>query len=316
LSNNRYTVEGYLNAVLRRSSSTLLVEGKTDKLAIIRIISELKAGNFDGVVIDTVEIIKDGELEGLGSRVKLEKIKNKVALKSHLNFPLVTLVDREWNGLLDDQGSLVHAWVSPPQTENDFQTVGHSIENYYFVEECILQYLTFAFAEQTTALRQEIIRNQFQSILALAASFSEAALKANIISRCGSIMNPSHLRVEDGNWALDGSIIVELERREIDDAQGFIEAVNFGANGIWSNTSRSDFCRWFLHGHLGENVLWSAIGKIFQNDGLPEADANKISNGYMLERSRFWHDWLSKTTPANRAPLDDAINLLFAKSAK
>ena len=62
-----YSVNGYINATLRRSSKTLLVEGISDKLAIHRIAAELYPFSKESVTVDHAGMLEDIVLSGMGN---------------------------------------------------------------------------------------------------------------------------------------------------------------------------------------------------------------------------------------------------------
>jgi hypothetical protein len=69
-----YSVNGYINAVLQRTSSTLLVEGTTDKEAMHHLVAERTPASSRQCNIDHSAIFNDISLSGQGAKAKVLKV--------------------------------------------------------------------------------------------------------------------------------------------------------------------------------------------------------------------------------------------------
>src|SRR5690242_4673856 len=123
-----YSPIGYVNAVSIRNTRTLLVEGRTDKSVVVRLMIELrnqKLLNADNLVIDTADDIQNVPGARLGNREKVEYIHAQIAGFQRF----AGLVDREFRDfdLAVPADHAPHHRVVP---QNLFWTRGHSIENY------------------------------------------------------------------------------------------------------------------------------------------------------------------------------------------
>ena len=170
-----YSVNGYINATLRRSSKTLLVEGITDKIALHRLALERFPTSDTTITIDHAGMLDDPLVSGMGNKAKVLHIRATAdALQTStpkLQSVLASLIDREWDDLSFNGLDLDKPWSPPVQGENLFVTHGHSIENYNFDVECVSEYLKFAFPLNTSPALLGLLKDRFCSMLALAAAF-------------------------------------------------------------------------------------------------------------------------------------------------
>ena len=149
-----YSLNGFLNAALRRSSKTVLVEGPSDKHILHKIELERFPNKAGGSTIDHAGILDDPLLAGLGNKSRV------LTVQAHANTlatsvpksssVLATLIDREWDGLSFTAFVPQPGWLAPAQESNCFTTLGHSIENYHFNSECAHEFLKYAFPEHVT----------------------------------------------------------------------------------------------------------------------------------------------------------------------
>jgi hypothetical protein len=288
-----YSINGYVNAILQRSSSTLLVEGSTDKGAMYRIVAEKAPDSH--IVVDEATLIEE---YGTGAKEKIVRVRNRVQALA-VRFPalkekLVTLIDREWDGLPSSAEQLVDQWFPPTQEEMNFTTVGHSIENYYFCLDYVVEYLRYAYAEHyTSALRDELFRT-FPAIIALAGATSFEASSAAIISRFDGLFRIEHIEYRDECFFISNSFCIAAGRRGIANADRFVDEVNRSIDQVWSKLGQAAHAKWLPHGHVGTDIVWSCVGDVSKRFGLPSAVCERIANGDKKERLRHCHDWLSR----------------------
>lgn len=313
-----YSLSGYLNAVLRRSSPTLLVEGATDKAVLHRLLAEYsrRANRF---VIDDSALFDDEALRGLGAKAKILRVQGEVALLSErfprLSAALAFLVDREWEGLDLDPVSLDETWYPPAQAPLFFTTLGHSIENYHFHPDCFIQYLKFGFAEHFSAELEQQVHLYFGRAVALAGATSLVTRNKQYITRLCGVISFDHVELrENGRFYLSTALLDSLRSRAVADPADFIEEVNSAVDLHWADLAALTHSRWILHGHLGADVLWACISFIALRSGVPADCAEQISRGHQLERRRCWLTWLTTVAPENRFPLDLAVNWLLESS--
>lgn len=178
-----YSLNGYGIALKLRSNGTILVEGRDDMEALQKVQSSINFGFQGKHVIDTPDIVSDAVLEGLGNKVKVDAIHDYVvSLQGRGPNKLRVLVDREWDGLLNDSGEPLE-WSPPVQGPSRFVTLGHSLENYAFDEHFVLSYIHhFGCGRQAHKLLDEV-KKHIKGIFFLAASFSEVARRNSIIKK-------------------------------------------------------------------------------------------------------------------------------------
>ncbi|HEX6705677.1 MAG TPA: hypothetical protein VF169_13015 [Albitalea sp.] len=304
-----YSVNGYLNAVLRRSSPTLLVEGPTDKGAMHRILAE-EPSTERVVSIDHVALIEDTSLCGLGAKERVLLLKSNVVeltdTHPRLQTTFACLVDREWDGLELDPESLETKWSLPQQGNTHFVTIGHSIENYHFDRECVLQYLKFAFSEHYTQALEERLNNMFLGVIALAGALSMVAQTDACIGRMSGLICVQHIESRANSLYLASSFVDAAHGRGVPDPEALRRRINDAVDQYWSDLASSPHAHWLLHGHVGSDVVWASVGHIAREAGMPHEAAQQVARGFVAERRRHWLHWLATGPADRRQPLEAA----------
>lgn len=307
-----YSLNGYLNAVLRRSSSTrtLLVEGPTDKCVVHRLAAEQPAAPDATHLIDHAAMIKDDGLTGLGAKAKVVRVR-AVANEWAEHFPklsskLACLTDREWDGIeLNSPETLGDKWSLPAQAENHFITIGHSIENYHFKPDCIVDYLKFAFAEHLTQQLADSIARTFSGVVALAGAVSFAVQEVGCITRIQGLIRADHIRTDGSRFYLSQPFADAAAVREIAASDELLRKINAAVDSDWAQLSTSPHAHWLLHGHVGGEVIWACIAAQARESGCEGDVVDGIARGNQAERRRFWADWLATHHDEDsRRPLD------------
>jgi hypothetical protein len=183
-----YSLNGFLNATLRRSSKTVLVEGPSDKHALHRIELEKFPSNAGSSAIDHAGMLDDPLVSGLGNKAKVLAVQahavNLAATTPKISNVLATLVDREWDGITFLNCVPNPTWSPPTQSNNNFVTTGHSLENYHFDSECVIDFLKYTFPEHTSTQLIARINGHFSAVLVFATMFSLHARNSGCIGRC------------------------------------------------------------------------------------------------------------------------------------
>ncbi len=303
MRSSRYSLNGYINAVARRSSKTIMVEGTTDRDLLSRLIAERAVSSKFPPSIDIPDIIDDTEFSGFGARDKVIAVRNIASSSNSAQPKFGTLVDREWEGLIDD----THCRHIPPahidQGPQHFVTVGHSAENYHFNVDCLIAYLRFRLPHYSTPTLESVIRENFPHIIAFASAYSIEAAKRGIMSRAATLLNHNNVIYNSGGFRLGEAFKADFIERHLTDAEGFIESVA----ALTIDIDRTCNLEWCIHGHLGENAIWAATAVTAANCGLPNYEVSIIAQPTNQERRRFWHDWIAKGQPETRVPLDEVV---------
>lgn len=316
-----YSLNGYLNAVLQRSTPTLLVEGITDKATMHRLVAERPQNVRRLYSIDHSGLFEDETLRGLGAREKVQRVQAEALRLSpqfgKLTKSLAYLLDREWDGLAVDPTELVEGWGPPAQLNSSFITLGHSIENYHFDVDCFTDYLKFGFFENFSAELERKVRQSFQGAIALAGALSCAARDDRCISRLSGLLSPRYIELRgDERFYLLPSLAEQIQSRCNFDALVFISNVNQAVDSHWTALSANPNSRWVLHGHLGSEALWACIGMTAIHSGVTPDIGEQIAKGFQQERRRCWLTWLSKAEANVRYPLDLAVDWLLESTAE
>jgi hypothetical protein len=315
-----YSVNGYINAVLQRTSPTLLVEGVTDKGAMHRLVAERMLPAGHQFSIDHSAIFDDAALHGQGAKAKVLHVTSEVNRLTQrfakLSSVFAHLVDREWDGLAPDPTAAVKDWTQPQQAPNAFVTIGHSIENYHFHPDCFVDYLRFGFAEHFSAEVEDSVRRLFGNAVALAGAVSCEARDSQCLSRISGLVGSTHVELTpSGTFYLANNVVAPLAARCSFDATAFVANVNAAVDSHWAELSEHQNSRWVLHGHVGSEVIWACVGLAAISAGVAADVGEQIARGFQHERRRCWLTWLSRVSPELRTPLDQAVSWLVAPPA-
>jgi len=240
-----YSVNGYLNATLRRSSKTILVEGSSDKHILHKVEHKKHPARAGTAAIDHAGMLSDVELSGLGNKARVLFVRDRArALTEHaprLAHVLATLVDREWDGLVFAKFKPTPDWTAPSQTTIAFVTQGHSTENYHFDVRCAQEFLTYFFPEHATPVLLEKIKNDFSALIVLATVYSLAIHEINCISRCTGIITPSLLVKINERYYLDNSVANPLSNRGIANAISLVDSINSNIDEAYESVGQATF---------------------------------------------------------------------------
>lgn len=302
---NKYSVGGYRIAIQARTARTLLVEGKDDK----ELFSVLKMScqNDRDVLVDAIDILEGEEVCGLGNKAKIDFFIGKVSTLPGFTDKVRCIVDREWEDLLDEAGGVL-PWQPPIPAGVRYKTAGHSIENYGFSEEFVDCYLTH-FGGQVA--NRELINKTIgmvPSLLSACAAFSEVIRDRQLISRCSSVMDLCDIEWDNERVKIKDSLVNKLCQRGGLNCAGLIEDFEETYTNKWLIAPYCDDAKFHAHGHIGEMLLWTGLGRFLQLNGVSEAVAREIATGRKDERRRVWHGWLSKLSSQEVEPLLDVLN--------
>jgi len=293
-----YSINGYINAVKQRSAKTLLLEGPTDRGALRRIMTECHLCSTH-TVVDEAGLFENGDLNGYGEKQKILRTISRVhdILDKHpeLGHKFATLIDREWDGLRLEPFELVNEWSAPEQSSNNFITTGHSIENYYFTQEYVVDYLKHAHSEYLTTTFRDTIQTYFPKAIALAVAVSFAMNDAKVFSRSKQMFGIGHIDVDRETIRLSSEFSDAALKRGIDEPELLRLRINDSLNEGWTVLASKPHAKWLPHGHIGSDVIWACIGAIALYLGVHRAACDSIAHGNQEERRRHWHSWLACT---------------------
>ena len=310
-----YSVNGYLNAVLRRSGKTLLIEGPSDKTILNRIRLEKHPKQQTGT-IDCVEIISDQCLTGQGNRAKIKTIENhfnsintETIIKTKAKFACLT--DREWDNV-DISAGIPTEWSPPTQTSNSYATLGHSIENYLFCPDAVSSQLKLLFPNHVHPEYLQEIRTRFRKIIAISAAYSIALHDYGHIKRADGLITKDDIRWTGDFYEIDINFDSRALQRGIAAPGSIRTKINQLANDYIAKHASHIPGKWISHGHLGEQVIWACIANMALEFGTPENQAREIERGSKENRVKCAADHLSRRSPVDREPLDSLLGWLDA----
>ena len=309
-----YSINGYLNAALRRSGRTMLVEGPSDKALLHRLIANRLPNFNSAAVIDHAGIIDDPILSGLGNKARVVHIKNSAqnlsATTEKITSKFGTLTDREWDGLTIKSYAPDPEWHPPMQMENNFITLGHSIENYNFDIDYIKEYLKFSFPENISDNLLIALNNHFNAILVFASVLSFKLKDESILSRGTGLISPNHLKLENGHIYLLQGFEQACTARQINCARTIVQDVNSGIDLAWNKLHACEATKWLPHGHVGSDAIWVGVAHIAGLNGFPQDLLSELARGNKKHRELFQAQWLSHEQIEKRAPLDASLDWL------
>lgn len=311
-----YSLNGYVNAVLRRSCKTFLVEGPSDKIYLHRIEHEKFPDCAGTSVIDHAGMLDDVGLSGLGNKAKVEALQahadNLASTLPRLSNVLATLTDREWDGVAINSCVPFPDWRSPIQRSQRFVTLGHSIENYIFDSKCVVEFLKYLLPGEITASILDEVESRFDSILLLAAVVSIKIRDAGCLGRAEGMVRLADIQFEDDRFYLAENFGSSCAGRQISCASSIVSDVNSAVDFVWSDLFRKDYTKWLPHGHLGDDIIWACVARTALDKGISSNIAREIETGYKGEKSRFKAQWLSTVAEEKRIPLDQAVAWLYS----
>ncbi len=307
-----YSLNGYLNLLLRRSGKTILVEGVSDYELMHRLLAEgALQSQGPRLNVDQIALVGDRALSGMGNKDRILKVRNEATNLGRDFSKFATLVDREWDGLKSGELIDVSTWSSPQQGNNHYVTVGHSIENYHFRVECVISYLKYAAATSYTVETEREIREAFPNLLKLAVAYSKVNAEAKLIDKCGKLIEPNHVLFFEDHCEIHEDWAVKLQARGVDvvKSEQTLAAINeTSRNGSLDDAVSNGYSHWLVHGHLGCNVIWAAVARIASNNGGVADNISTLARPSCQNRDKFWQDWISKQPSSEIWPLNELVD--------
>lgn len=295
------SLASYVLAVRLRSAKTVLVEGKTDKKILSRIILEHveQSGGAPSYLIDDVSIVNDSsQLAGMGNKDKLLQVGEVVGGAGD---KFKCLADREWDGW--DLGSIPKQ-LNLPDLSFGYFTKGHSIENYWFLESALTAFLKNAHPEHLSIKFFEALKSRFEEMLRFSASFSLAMKDAQVIVKSADLLNCSHVIWNGESYLLREGFQTALKCR----------GVQCEVYELWGNRHQalkyadSETLQWLCHGHLGEEAIRSCTAHLAAEFNMSRAVVDQIERGSKAEKMSHDASHISKLSRQSIDPLDKLVD--------
>lgn len=302
---NGNSINGYAIAVNLRKRKTFLVEGKSDRRLIKRLLANLDAICHKDFVFDTAEIINSDDPmlnNARGNKSKVLVAAQRLADQEKF----AALVDREWDGLWDGQSWIQYS--DPEQLRNLYVTLGHSIENYGFNPETFHRKIINRCYESVTRDDANAVVSSFPACVKMALAISQEALQTNSLGRMSGIIRYENFCWED---ALNVTIVSsdrmrsEFNKRNLGDSEAYCADINsIISNG---NLEDTDYLHFYPHGHLGMEVIFSAICARLLSYGASDADVDILATESLENREIALKDHL-ESLPELPEPFNRIIN--------
>jgi hypothetical protein len=310
-----YSINGFLNTVLRRSGRTILVEGITDQslLARLKLELDIDSGKATTGSVDPVCMISDDDLQGLGNKEKIARILGRISespeLQNALSEKFGSLIDREWDGLIVDL-QIEGEWTEPKQISPHFTTIGHSVENYFFRSIAFESYLRAFHAENLSARYTIDFHNNFNAAVGLANAYSLVLRKHGLIARGDGLISRRFISWNGSRYKIKAEIASAYAGRKVEFLAELVTMVNDNVELYFGRHAAVEPGRWLCHGHLGEQVIWACAAHLAEHHGMPNEICEKIERGSKDLKFKFFSDYVSKESPDRSAPLKTAVEWL------
>ena len=273
-------IGAYGLAITLRSAKTILVEGQTDKRILSRMILQRhleKNTTKQTCVIDECAIVgSDARLAGKGSKEKVEGIASALG---HLSGKLNWLVDREWEGIDVEQPS---AFSTLPSAEWGWRTKGHSIENYWLREHVLRDYLKMCLGAELPAIFFVQLSERFEFMVRLAAAYSFAARRLNVITRAGELIQSTDISWTGARYETTQTLNMKLEARGL--SVDLNAEVHIELNKPRLQESPHGVLQWLCHGHLGEEMVRACTANLSADLGVARVIIERIERGAKAEK--------------------------------
>ncbi len=301
-----YSIGGYRIAIQARSAKTIVVEGKDDKGLLETLRQCWKSTK--NIVIDSVDIVSDAAVSGLGAKAKVDFVINAIPSGIAQQGKFSGFVDREWEELINPTTSDPLPWSLPVSTTLRLKTPGHSIENFGFSKSFVEIYIKhFGSSIATPALLHDV-DIALPEFIRAGAAFSEVARKRGLIGRCSNIFDLSDIIWNGSDVVLSQAIETRLQSRGGQNATGLINDFNLYYKGHWSQAPLAQEAEYHAHGHIGEALIWFGIAEIAVQHGFSTDICRELASGRKDEKRRVWHGWLCTLQPNALAPIDQVLS--------
>jgi|JI10StandDraft_1071094.scaffolds.fasta_scaffold135199_3 hypothetical protein len=296
MSKPLYSPNGYLILLKSRSRLTVLVEGSTDKdylgYSIIKYLNDDKSLNRYS--IDSADMISADNLH-YGNRDKVLYINSKRINDQTIKDKLIIFIDREYNDFDINDPNID---LNPTHAGNDnlYFTRGHSMENYFFDVNVILDYIEFMHSSKLQSDYKSLIVKHWKELIIYAASISFSIYKNNLIGRSENVFEYGIWDIGANNLILNETFFKScLQKRGI--AATTTQDILTDTYNIYNILSLKDKeCRWLAHGHIGMNIIFCGLARILYSCNVDTKTVNDITGyleikyKYLVERWYFYYN--------------------------
>lgn len=289
-----YSKNGYIAALKIRTNKSVLVEGKTEKLVLNRAIIELsqQIGDYDQPLIDSADILRDETLPP-NNREKVEHIHSAATDKG---ISLMSLTDREFREFTVTSESIIDTLLEDFENDGMFWTRGHSIENYFFKQKYFTEALKSLYSEYISPQLINNLNIFSKGIIIEIASMSLAIMKEELISRCKNLCDKNYWMISSESLTIETNFLEKtLKSRGVpnEKIQSLLDLYKSLKTSCANSFSATDLIGIF-HGHIGLDLLWSAVAAFASATGIQKNTLDSIASGHKDAKLRIFCDILAK----------------------
>lgn len=321
---NRYDASAYVSGIKLSKMPILLVEGQSD----VKFFECLhNALNLEDVRIDDANFKIPGGREN--RRRNVEYVSADI-VANHPQFAdrFIGFADREFDCFDIEQDSIVDHVNSQRHTGRLVYSRGHSIENYVFDYNLIVDVLESCYPISSSYRATAIgyIKDYFDQIICIACAVSLAAKEMQRLHRISEAL--SNFQAWDNDTRIvsyngdarsvklnpDG-FSARILRNAVapEEEEGFFERYNHYLE-IINGTENRETIRWVCHGHIGLHIIriayamfiyysWDAALQTRQaNPPISQIDSMLRSWNWITDRNTSWIQYYSSQVDKNISP--------------
>lgn len=260
----QYTPQDYYMYLKFSNAKHILVEGRDDKIFFEMVIDEIKSNDSKDlsveIVVESADILVNFGEDIIGNREKVERISALVNGLPSSKF--VGFVDREFREF--EVESFIVDKLESHKVEGCLAwTRGHSIENYCFDFQTLRRPLRTL--SNTVHFRDalSLFRAVFEDALRLACVITLLGKENNVLKRIRASVTTDIFEINDKGGSPKLTINLDLWKKQLLERNNIpkhivddiVKEFPSWKDIVW----RSDLSvvRWFCHGHIGLNVVWT-----------------------------------------------------------
>ncbi|MBN3255186.1 DUF4435 domain-containing protein [Pectobacterium brasiliense] len=276
MSDLSYTVESYLAAIAISTKKRVLVEGRYDRQHLNNLLSVIAPKNR--IHIDAAQYIKSNDRRlSKNNRLKVEAVHEGAMARGITSVSF--LCDREFRAFSINE-SINDELNGHYMQDRLHWTYGHSMENYFFNKEILVDAYKYLFAGEEKNTVFELFESALESAFILLAAVTLASKEMNRLTFPLSVLNWKDFIVNEEGVSL--KLLDALTWEVNDDNKRFYES--FIQYLSITKSSTPVICARISRGHTAMVILqrifssciYHASFKI--NPELAEEGANKFSN--------------------------------------
>lgn len=274
------TVDEYLAELIQTKQKRVLVEGKTDRIALDKLLTEYSEINNGQLLryplIDTAERIQDVGL--FYNKQKILEVFSRIQGKPY-ETKCIGLIDREFIGF--ETASEIRDDIGCHKNEGNLVwTRGHSLENYFFDVQIIKKSIhILSSANHTRAL--QLFEEHLEQLLEIACAVSLGTLQIGnsyqiegIFDRIENSLSENIISFQESGVSLDLTTWLPVASQRLNNPMAANDLLDSYVNWLSRiQSSPKETIRWLCHGHIGMTFI-----SYFYNQCLIRLSPNSSKN--------------------------------------